>query len=110
MNYLNTLVFAQQLDAKDQLASFRNQFYLLTKNSKQIIYLCGNSLGLQPKTVKEAINQELNDWANLGVEGHFAGKNPWMYYHHFLQEKAATLVGAQTEEVVVMNNLSWSYC
>jgi kynureninase len=104
--FLNTHEFAQQLDKEDQLAHFRSQFHLLQKDGKPLTYLCGNSLGLQPKNVRTAIEQELKDWAELGVEGHFAGKNPWMYYHHFLTEKAATVVGAKPSEVVVMNNLT----
>lgn len=106
MQYQNTLSFAQQLDQQDTLAKFRNEFYIPQHNGKPAIYLCGNSLGLQPKTAKAAIDQELKDWAELGVEGHFAGKNPWMYYHHFLTEKAARVVGAKPSEVVVMNNLT----
>jgi len=106
MIFQNTLIFAQELDQKDPLAKFREQFHIPTVNGNQQIYLCGNSLGLQPKTAKEAINQELEDWANLGVEGHFKGKNPWMYYHHFLTENAAAVVGAKPSEVVVMNNLT----
>lgn len=106
MQFHNTLDFAKQLDKEDILANFRNEFHLLYKNGKPIIYLCGNSLGLQPKNVKAAIDQELKDWAELGVEGHFEGKNPWMYYHHFLKEKAARIVGAKTDEVVIMNNLT----
>ena len=106
MEFKNTLSFAQQLDHDDSLASFRNQFYIPQKEGKSLIYLCGNSLGLQPKTVKAAIEQELNDWAELGVDGHFDGKNPWMYYHHFLNEKAAHVVGALPSEVVIMNNLT----
>jgi kynureninase len=106
MIFQNTLIFAQELDQKDPLVKFREQFHIPTVNGNQQIYLCGNSLGLQPKTAKEAINQELEDWANLGVEGHFKGKNPWMYYHHFLTENAAAVVGAKPSEVVVMNNLT----
>jgi kynureninase len=106
MNFENTLPFAQWMDANDKLSGFRNEFHLLQKNNKPVIYLCGNSLGLQPKNVKNAIEQELHDWATLGVEGHFKGKNPWMYYHHFLTESAARLVGAKPIEVVVMNNLT----
>ncbi len=106
MQFENSLAFAQQLDNQDPLKSFRDRFYLLKKDGKEQVYLCGNSLGLQPKSVKEAIDQELKDWAELGVEGHFDGKNPWMYYHHFLTEKAAQVVGAKKEEVVVMNNLT----
>lgn len=106
MHFENTLSFAQKLDESDKLSSFRNEFHLIYKNNQPVIYLCGNSLGLQPKNVKTAIEQELNDWAELGVEGHFNGKKPWMYYHHFLTEKAARVVGAKPIEVVVMNNLT----
>jgi kynureninase len=106
MQFENTLAFAQQMDQQDPLARFRSQFHLLHKDGKPIVYLCGNSLGLQPKSAKAAIDQELKDWAELGVEGHFDGKNPWMYYHHFLTEKAARVVGAKPEEVVIMNNLT----
>lgn len=106
MQFQNTLAFAQQLDKEDKLAHFRNEFYMPKKDGKPMIYLCGNSLGLQPKNARAAIEQELTDWADLGVEGHFAGKNPWMYYHHFLTEKAAKVVGAKPSEVVIMNNLT----
>jgi kynureninase len=106
MQYENTLAFAQQLDKEDSLAIFRDEFHLLQKDGKPAVYLCGNSLGLQPQRAKAAIDQELKDWAELGVEGHFDGKNPWMYYHHFLTEKAAKVVGAKPSEVVVMNNLT----
>lgn len=98
--------YAEEADKADVLAAFRNEFYIPQTDGTPWIYLCGNSLGLQPKRARIAIDQELNDWANLGVEGHFAGKNPWMYYHHFLNEKAAKIVGALPTEVVVMNNLT----
>ena len=106
MHFENSLAFAQQLDQHDQLARFRQQFFLLQNKGTDMVYLCGNSLGLQPKSVSIAVNQELKDWAELGVEGHFHGKNPWMYYHHFLTEKAANVVGAKKDEVVIMNNLT----
>ncbi len=106
MYFENTLAFANQLDQQDSMSRFRDEFHLLQKDGNQIVYLCGNSLGLQPKSARAAIDQELKDWAELGVEGHFDGKNPWMYYHHFLTEKAAKIVGAKPQEVVIMNNLS----
>jgi kynureninase len=106
MNFENSLAFAQQLDKQDSLAHFRNEFHLIKKDGMPMVYLCGNSLGLQPKSAKAAIDQELKDWAELGVEGHFDGKNPWLYYHHFLTEKAAKVVGALPSEVVIMNNLT----
>ena len=106
MNFRNTLEFAREMDAQDPLAQFRNRFYIPQKDGKDCIYLCGNSLGLQPKSVREKIEQELIDWQNLGVEGHFHGKNPWFSYHHFLSKETANLVGAKESEVVVMNSLS----
>jgi kynureninase len=106
MQFENTLNFAQQLDSQDSLAHFKNQFHLLKNNGEHVVYLCGNSLGLQPISVKEAIEQELTDWAKFGVEGHFHAKNPWFGYHHLLTENAAKLVGAKNEEVVMMNNLT----
>jgi kynureninase len=106
MQFQNNIDFAREMDAKDSLAKFRDQFYIPQKDGKPMIYLCGNSLGLQPKNARAAIEQELKDWAELGVEGHFKGQNPWMFYHHFLTEKAAKVVGAKPSEVVIMNNLT----
>lgn len=103
----NTLAYAKQQDEKDPLRSYRDRFYLpMQKNGKPYVYLCGNSLGLQPKSTAKYLNQELEDWKNLGVEGHFHAKNPWMPYHEFLTEKMAKVVGAKPIEVVVMNTLS----
>ncbi len=106
MEYQNSLSFAKDLDQTDPLAKFKDQFYTLKKDGNHVVYLCGNSLGLQPKNAKAAIEQELTDWANLGVDGHFDGKNPWKLYHHFLAENAAKVVGAKPQEVVIMNNLT----
>lgn len=107
MTYKNTLAFAQEMDAQDPLRSYRERFHFpVQKNGQPYIYLCGNSLGLQPKATKTALEQELTDWANLGVEGHFEAKNPWMPYHEFLTEAMAKIVGAKPIEVVVMNTLS----
>lgn len=105
MDFENSLQFAQHLDQQDELADFRNQFFIPHKKGQPLIYFCGNSLGLQPKITQSFIQQELDDWKNLGVEGHFSGKNPWFYYHHFFVEMA-NIVGATNEEVVVMNTLT----
>ncbi len=105
--FQNNLSFAQQMDEKDSLKSFRQKFHLpLQKNGEPFVYLCGNSLGLQPKNTRTAIEQELKDWENHGVEGHFHAKNPWLPYHEFLTEAMAKVVGAKPIEVVVMNTLS----
>jgi len=107
MNFENTLAFAKQLDSQDPLVKYRNKFFIpQDKEGNEQIYFCGNSLGLQPKSAKTKIDQELEDWKNLGVEAHFQGKNPWFSYHHFLTDETARLVGAKDLEVVVMNSLS----
>lgn len=102
----STLAYAESLDAADELQSFRTQFHIPAVNNRELIYFCGNSLGLQPKSVRAFLEQELTDWQNLGVEGHLHAKNPWLYYHHFLTESTARLVGAKPLEVVVMNSLT----
>lgn len=107
IDYQDTLAFAQRMDQEDPLRSFRERFHLpLQKNGDPHIYLCGNSLGLQPRNTRSAIEQELLDWQNYGVEGHFHAKNPWMPYHEFLTNAMAKVVGAKPIEVVVMNTLS----
>jgi len=107
MNYKDTANFALELDAKDKLRSYRNEFHIpLKKNGEPHVYMCGNSLGLQPKRTKQFLNQELEDWANFGVEGHFHAKNPWLPYHEFLAESYAKIVGAKNSEVVAMNTLT----
>ena len=105
--YKNTLSFAREMDKEDPLKKFRRRFHIpKQKNGKPYVYLCGNSLGLQPKSTHKAIEQELKDWENYGVEGHFHAKNPWMPYHEFLTKAMAKVVGAKPIEVVVMNTLS----
>jgi kynureninase len=99
--------FARQMDAGDSLKNFREKFYIPKQTTgEDVIYLTGNSLGLQPKTVRARIEQELSDWATLGVEGHFHARNPWMPYHEFVTEQLATVVGARPLEVVAMNSLT----
>lgn len=106
MKFENSLAFARQLDRQDSLKSFRKQFHLPKVKGKTAIYFTGNSLGLQPKSVKQSITQELNDWAGLGVEGHVHAKRPWLYYHKFSKKALARLVGAKPTEVVAMNQLT----
>jgi kynureninase len=99
--------FAFAMDERDPLRSFRERFlFPKMADRNNCVYLCGHSLGLQPKTAAEYIQQELDDWAQLGVEGHFRAKHPWMPYHRLLTEQTAELVGAHPEEVVVMNSLT----
>lgn len=106
MNFENSLAFAQKLDSSDSLQSFREKYFIPQINGKEALYFTGNSLGLQPKSVLSALQTELEDWKNLGVEGHFHGKNPWFHYHKFLTNGAALVVGAKPIEVVVMNQLT----
>lgn len=105
--FQNSLEYAKQQDANDSLASFRNKFHIPKNASgEELVYLCGNSLGLQPKITSDYIKEELTDWANLGVEGHTEGNHPWLPYHEFLAENMAKIVGAKPSEVVVMNTLT----
>ncbi len=103
----NNLRYAQQQDEQDSLQKYRDQFLIPTDSQgKPLIYLCGNSLGLQPKKTSEYLQQELQDWATLGVEGHTDAKHPWLPYHEFLTQAMAKIVGAKPEEVVIMNSLT----
>jgi kynureninase len=107
MIYANTLEFAKEQDAKDPLFGVRDQFHIpKDKNGNDWLYFTGNSLGLQPKATRKYIQQELDDWAKYGVEGHFEAKNPWMPYHELLTESMAKIVGAKPLEVVIMNTLT----
>src|SRR5438128_3374651 len=99
--------FAQQLDAEDPLRSFRDRFHLpIGANGEPLIYFAGNSLGLMPKSARRIVEQELEDWAKLGVDAHLKAKTPWYSYHETLREPAARLVGAQPIEVISMNSLT----
>ena len=106
MNFENTLAFAQALDKKDVLRSFRDKFYIPIINGKESIYFTGNSLGLQPKTTQELILNELEDWASFGVEGHHHARNPWIRYHEWFPEYLIEILGAKPQEIVVMNQLT----
>lgn len=106
MLFQNTLAYAQQQDHEDPLRYFRERFHIPQHNGKDTIYLCGNSLGLQPKAARAAVEEEMTKWAELGVEGHFTGDNPWFTYHAALAGPTARLVGAKPEEVVIMNQLT----
>jgi kynureninase len=105
--YQDSLAYAQEQDKQDELAHLRDQFHIpKDKKGNEWLYFTGNSLGLQPKNTQKYIQQELDDWANYGVEGHFEAKNPWLPYHEFLTENMAKIVGAKPLEVVVMNTLT----
>ncbi|MCU0427044.1 MAG: kynureninase [Candidatus Kapabacteria bacterium] len=104
--YHNTLDFARQSDESDPLQDFRNRFLFPQHDDREVVYFTGNSLGLQSKSVRTALEQELSDWAALGVEGHFHATTPWWQYHKALQEPLARVIGAKPEEVVAMNSLT----
>ncbi len=97
---------ARLLDAADPLRTFRHEFHVPIWQGEEVIYLTGNSLGLQPIGVSEAISQELHDWKTLGVEGHFHAQRPWMPYHEFLTDSLARIAGAHPSEVVAMGSLT----
>jgi len=106
MSYQNSLEFAKMMDEKDPLKDFRDRFFIPQHNGKDCVYFTGNSLGLQPKTTAQYVQQELDDWARMGVEGHFHAKNPWLPYHEIFPNQLSRIVGCKENEVVVMNSLT----
>jgi kynureninase len=99
--------FALQLDAGDPLGDFREKFHLpLGKDGKPVIYFAGNSLGLMPKSARQIVDEELDNWATLGVDAHHATGTPWYSYHEALREPTARLLGAKPIEVICMNSLT----
>ena len=105
IQFSNDKSVAEILD-KEIPALFRDRFYIPKNKNKESIYFCGNSLGLQPKSVQSYIQQELNQWANFGVEGHFEGEKPWMKYSKFVKKQTSKIVGAYENEVNMMNSLT----
>jgi kynureninase len=107
MDFNAGIDFAKEQDANDPLKAYREKFHIpKTADGRDMIYFAGNSLGLQPKSARAYVEQELLDWENLGVEGHIHAKNPWLPYHEFLTAQTARLVGAEADEVVNMNSLT----
>jgi kynureninase len=106
MTFENTRGFALESDQSDPLKSFRDKFYIPILHGKECIYFTGNSLGLQPKTAQDYVLNEMENWANYGVEGHFHGRNPWANFHEIFSKKLAPLLGAEADEIVVMNQLT----
>ncbi|MEC9372189.1 MAG: kynureninase, partial [Planctomycetota bacterium] len=102
--------FAREMDERDPLRACRDLFETPTALQRQlgrpVVYMCGNSLGLQPKSAREAAVQELDDWAAFAVEGHFHARNPWFAYHEIFRDMGARLVGGKPGEVVMMNSLT----
>ena len=107
MNYSNDESFAYELDVNDKLSSFRKQFYFpKTKNKNNVIYFCGNSLGLQTKKSKDYTLEEFDNWRLKAVSGHKEGARPWFSYHELLTKLTSNIVGAYPSEVVIMNSLT----
>lgn len=106
MTFQNTLEFAKQLDTQDKLSKYKSEFIFPQHNGKNVIYFTGNSLGLQPKRTKNYVDEVMNDWANLAVEGHFYSQKPWWDYHERFANPLSKLVGAKPSEVTVMNTLT----
>ncbi|WP_177766596.1 kynureninase [Flavobacterium sp. I3-2] len=106
MTFENSREFAQQLDAQDALAKYRNEFNFPKVNGKKTIYFTGNSLGLQPKSAKTYIDEVMTDWADMAVEGHFFADKPWWDYHERFSKPLSKVVGALPSEVTVMNTLT----
>lgn len=102
----NTRAFAWKMDADDKLSGFRKEFLIPVKDNEEQIYFLGNSLGLQPKRTAKYIEQVLDQWHHLGVEGFFMGEKPWLHYHDQLVKPLAGIVGALPQELVVMNSLT----
>ena len=102
----NTIDYARFLDEQDPLKDFRKKFYIPLVNGKESIYFTGNSLGLQPKTAQEYVLNEMENWANYGVEGHHHGLNPWIKYHEMFPSLLTKILGAKEDEIVVMNQLT----
>ncbi|MCB0770327.1 MAG: kynureninase [Flavobacteriales bacterium] len=102
----NSLDHARSLDAADPLHGFRERFHIPQHDGKDAVYFTGNSLGLQPKGVATILQQEMDDWAHYGVEGHFRAKNPWVSYHEIFSKSLSRIVGAKPSEVVAMGGLT----
>ncbi len=106
MEYQNQPEFARAADQADTLRSFRDQFFIPQHGGEDCLYFTGNSLGLQPRTVAAYVQQELDDWARMGVEGHFHAKHPWLPYHEIFPRQLSAILGCRENEVVVMNSLT----
>lgn len=107
MNYEPGPDFALKMDAEDKLAGFRSRFHIpVDREGKETVYMCGNSLGPMPKAVPEEMKKYLDDWARLGVEGHWTEPRPWLPIHKALEKQMAAVVGGKPQETVVMGTLT----
>lgn len=105
-NFDTQLSLAKEMDAADPLRQWKNEFYFPQKNGNNVIYFCGNSLGLQPKRVNQALQNELQTWQQEAIGGYFGGKNPWLYYHDYCKPALSLMMGCSEHEVTVMNALT----
>lgn len=105
-NFAFSEEFALKMDREDSLSSFRDRFYFPRVNGREAIYFCGNSLGLQPKSVKSYLDRELKNWAEMAVDGHFHGEDAWYHVRKKSKPALSEIFGAQEHEIVAMNNLS----
>ena len=104
MTFENSRSFAKTLDQDDPLGSYREKFhYPKNENKENVIYFSGNSLGIQPKSVRKYVEKELYVWEREGLLGQHSR---WHNFHERLIENTARLVGARPSEVVVMNALT----
>jgi kynureninase len=106
VDFANDLDFAVHMDERDPLRGYREEFLFPSRAGNDVIYMAGNSLGLQPRTAGGYVLEEMGEWARLGVDGHFQARHPWLLYHEFVSEMLARLVGALPLEVVTMNSLT----
>ena len=105
-SYIASPSFAETMDANDPLARFKSQFHFPKHDGNDVIYFCGNSLGLQPKNVAAAIETELTTWRELAIGGYFGGTNPWLHYQEYTRATLAGMMGAKENEITVMNALT----
>lgn len=106
INFEEGRLFARKFDENDKLGSYREQYFIPKKEGKEVIYFCGNSLGLQPKTADSLVQKEMIRWKDLGVDGHFKGEWPWTQFHKSVVHPAMDIVGAKEEEIIHMNTLT----
>src|SRR5436189_2048113 len=109
MKFENTTEFAKKSDEQDSLKQFRQKFFIPQHDGQDCVYFTGNSLGLQPKSVSSYVQQELDDWAKLGVEAHFDAKNPWLSYHEIFPKQLSDIVGCLPVEVVAMKSITVNF-
>ncbi len=106
MTFQNSAEYALKLDSEDILAQYKSEFLFPQHNGNNVIYFCGNSLGLQPKRTRNFVDEVMNDWSEMAVEGHFYAEKPWWDYHERLAAPLSKIVGAKSAEITVMNTLT----